>query len=38
MYEDKPNQFSDDMKYDWFKFINYAGTPQDLEHLKSLEK
>lgn len=24
-------------KIDWFKFINFAGTPQDKEHMSSLE-
>jgi hypothetical protein len=31
---DKP--ITDDQKIEWFKFINFAGTPQDKEHLESL--
>jgi hypothetical protein len=31
---DKP--ITDEQKIAWFKFINYAGTPQDINHLKSL--
>lgn len=27
---------TDDEKIAWFKFINFAGTPQDVEHLNSL--
>lgn len=27
---------SDQDKIDWFKFINFAGTPQDAEHFKAL--
>lgn len=27
---------TDEQKINWFMFINYAGTPQDAEHLKSL--
>jgi hypothetical protein len=30
------NRITDDQKIAWFKFINFAGTPQDAEHLKSL--
>lgn len=29
--------FTDEQKINWFKFINFAGTPQDGEHLKSLD-
>jgi uncharacterized protein with ParB-like and HNH nuclease domain len=29
--------FSDQDKIDWFKYINFAGTPQDLEHFKRLK-
>jgi uncharacterized protein with ParB-like and HNH nuclease domain len=31
---DKP--ITDDEKINWFKFINYSGTPQDKEHINSL--
>lgn len=27
---------TDDEKVAWFKFINYAGTPQDVEHMNGL--
>jgi uncharacterized protein with ParB-like and HNH nuclease domain len=30
------NRMSDQQKINWFRFINYAGTPQDSEHLRSL--
>lgn len=30
------NPMTDDQKINWFKFINFAGTPQDTEHLNSL--
>lgn len=30
------NRITDDQKIAWFKFINFAGTPQDAEHLKNL--
>lgn len=30
-------RITDDQKIAWFKFINFAGTPQDKEHIKSLE-
>ena len=29
-------RITDEQKISWFKFINYAGTPQDVEHLRSL--
>jgi len=32
---DKP--ITDEQKINWFKFINFAGTPQDAEHLESLK-
>lgn len=31
------NRITDDQKIAWFKFINFAGTPQDKEHLDSLK-
>lgn len=30
------NRITDEQKIKWFKFINYAGTPQDIEHLNNL--
>ena len=33
---DWDKRITDEQKINWFKFINYAGTPQDIEHLKSL--
>jgi hypothetical protein len=29
-------RITDEQKISWFKFINFAGTPQDEEHLNSL--
>jgi hypothetical protein len=29
---------TDDQKINWFKFINFAGTPQDADHLRSLSE
>lgn len=34
--EDFGNQFTDEDKINWFRYINFAGTPQDAEHLKGL--
>jgi uncharacterized protein with ParB-like and HNH nuclease domain len=34
-YEDE--KISDEHKIAWFEMINFAGTPQDIEHLKSLK-
>lgn len=31
-------RITDEQKIDWFKFINYVGTPQDEEHLKLLTR
>ena len=31
---DKP--FSDEDKIEWFRWINFAGTPQDIEHMERL--
>lgn len=28
---------TDDEKINWFKFINFAGTPQDVKHIESLK-
>ncbi|HUM53495.1 MAG TPA: DUF262 domain-containing protein [Chitinophagales bacterium] len=30
------NPMTDKQKINWFKFINFAGTPQDIEHFKNL--
>jgi hypothetical protein len=30
------NEFSDEDKINWFCYINFAGTPQDSEHMKIL--
>jgi len=30
------NRITDDQKIAWFKFINFAGTPQDIEHLNKI--
>lgn len=35
--EEKINGISDQLKIDWFSFINFAGTPQDSEHLRKLK-
>ncbi len=34
--EDWDTPISDDVKIQWFKFINFAGTPQDEEHMNNL--
>ena len=34
--EEWDNRITDEQKITWFKFINYAGTPQDIEHLQRL--
>lgn len=34
-YPEKP--ISDEDKIKWFEMINFAGTPQDIEHLKALK-
>jgi hypothetical protein len=31
------DRITDEQKIRWFKLINFAGTPQDSEHLKGLE-
>lgn len=36
--EDWNIKITDEQKIAWFKLINFAGTPQDAIHLKSLEK
>lgn len=35
--ENYKSQFTDEQKISWFKYINFAGTPQDEEHFKGLE-
>lgn len=35
-YEDFDTKVTDQQKIDWFMRINYFGTPQDIDHLKSL--
>lgn len=35
---DKTAFIDDQAKIDWFEMINFAGTPQDIEHLNSLKK
>lgn len=35
-FETKESEFDDQFKINWFRFINFAGTPQDSEHLKKL--
>jgi uncharacterized protein with ParB-like and HNH nuclease domain len=34
--EDFGNELTDEDKITWFRYINFAGTPQDAEHLKGL--
>lgn len=34
--EEPNNLITDEQKINWFKFINYAGTPQDKEYLDNL--
>jgi uncharacterized protein with ParB-like and HNH nuclease domain len=36
-YEYPDTLISDDEKIAWFEMINFAGTPQDAEHLKNLK-
>ena len=36
--EESDNTISDDDKIRWFKFINFAGTPQEKEHYENLSK
>lgn len=36
VYENS-EELTDQDKIDWFKFINFAGTPQDAEHMKKLK-
>jgi len=34
--EDYGNKFTDEDKINWFRYINFAGTPQDADHMKRL--
>lgn len=36
MGKDIGGEFTDEDKINWFRYINFAGTPQDAEHLRSL--
>lgn len=38
LYETPEKLMSDETKRSWFIFINFAGTPQDLEHLNKLSR
>ncbi len=35
--EEMPGSITDNDKITWFKFINFAGTPQDQQHMDSLK-
>lgn len=37
VYEYQDKMISDDNKIAWFEMINFAGTPQDIEHLNNLK-
>lgn len=37
VFESKENEYSDEFKVNWFKFLNFAGTPQDKEHLNKFK-
>ena len=37
VYEYPDQMISDDNKIAWFEMINFAGTPQDIEHLNNLK-
>lgn len=36
--EDYGHTFTDDDKINWFRYINFAGTPQDAKHMEDLNK
>lgn len=38
LHEYKQGEYSDDFKVNWFRLINFAGTPQDAEHINMLTK
>jgi uncharacterized protein with ParB-like and HNH nuclease domain len=37
VHEEREGTITDQDKIDWFKYINFAGTPQDKEHMNKLE-
>jgi hypothetical protein len=37
-HEPYGNSFTDEDKINWFRYINFAGTPQDREHFNKLSK
>lgn len=37
IFEIKENSVSEKMLFDWFDFINFAGTPQDEEHIRDIK-
>ncbi len=37
-YDDFNTKISDEVKIDWFKKINFFGTPQDVSHLEKISK
>lgn len=37
VYSDPENRVTDQQKVEWFKFINFAGTAQDNEHMKQFD-
>lgn len=38
VYEPRVGSITDQQKIDWFKHINFAGTPQDVEFMNSLDE
>lgn len=36
-YGSEYNEITDQDKIDWFKMINFSGTPQEIEHMNNLE-
>lgn len=37
IYEYDDNKLTDDQLISWFELVNFAGTPQDIDHLKMLK-
>lgn len=37
IFEIKENSVSEKMLFEWFGFINFAGTPQDEEHIRDIK-
>ena len=37
IFEIRENSVSEKMLFDWFDFINFAGTPQDEEHIRDIK-